>query len=258
MAIAQGEYVTFPDADDWLDPQLHQILMSMVQADDLDAAQCNAVRVARQGENGEALIPLERLRSTDVLTGPDWLDLALSTRRYLHVVWLGVYRSALIQRYNLNFCPGLHHQEIPWTTEFMLNAQRVRYCEQPLYRYTQHDASISNRICTGRSGMRYQRHYLKICRMLEKINQRYQQQVRIYSAVRAQVTREALGVCHAMRREADAGARRTMLNDIWRTGTHLRMLRNARGICRWYQLLLWLGGMLRWDWFSRQKSPARK
>lgn len=246
LQIAKGKYVTFPDADDILDPELYSTLMRLALSDDLDAVQCNACRVSSPTDTGRVVIPLNRLRSTHVMDGGEWLNRALKTRRYLHVVWLGIYRSSLIRQIGLQFVPGLHHQDIPWTTEFMLNARRVRYTEQTLYRYLIHQQSISNRRRTGRADVIYQRHYLKICHLLEKINQRYQDKVKIYRPLHWQITREALSVCHAIRREPNQAAKQAMIADIWRTQTHLRMLRNARGIKQWYQLLLWLTRLLLW------------
>lgn len=246
LQLAQGRYVTFPDADDILDPELYSTLMRLALADDLDAVQCNACRVNSRKDTGRIVIPLNRLRSTAIMDGGEWLTRALKTRRYLHVVWLGIYRLSLIRNIGLQFVPGLHHQDIPWTTEFMLNAGRVRYTEQALYRYLIHSQSVSNRRRIGRAGVTYQRHYLKICRLLEKINQRYPEKGKIHRSLHWQITREALSVCHAIRREPDKVAKQVMIADIWRTQTHLRMLRNARGIKQWYQLLLWLTRLLVW------------
>lgn len=246
LQYARGQYVAFPDADDVLDPELYSTLMCIALADNLDAVQCNAHRVSSAEDTGQILIPLTRLRSTGILKGSAWLNKALKTRRYLHVVWLGVYRLSLIRQIGLQFVPGLHHQDIPWSTEFMLNARRVRYIEQSLYRYLVHPDSISNRRRTGRANRVYQRHYLKICRMLEQINQRYRNKVKPGRALYSQVTREALNVCHAIRREPNEATKRAMIADIWRTGTHYRMLRNTRGIRQWYQLVLWLSRLLLW------------
>ncbi|TCL05558.1 MULTISPECIES: glycosyltransferase [Sodalis] len=246
MAIASGEYVTFPDADDRLYPDMYRTLVDMAQRDDLDVAQCNGERYFMGSKEIKTLIPLDRLTSTDVLDGPTWLHKALGTRRYLHVVWLGIYRLSLIKQLNLQFVPGLHHQDIPWTTELMLNAGRVRYTQEVFYRYYIHDQSISNQKRTGMKNVEYQRHYIRIAELLEDINHRYRGKVKMYREFPLQVTHEALSVCHAVRREPDPVARQLILNDIFASGTHKRMIRNARGIKQWYQLLLWLRRIYAW------------
>ncbi len=246
LAIARGEYVTFPDADDRLYPEMYRTLMDMAQQDDLDVAQCNGERYFLGLNEIKTLIPLDRLVSTGVLDGPTWLHKALATRRYLHVVWLGIYRLSLIKQLNLLFIPGLHHQDIPWTTELMFNARRVRYTQEVLYRYYIHDRSISNQKRTGMKNVEYQRHYIRIAELLEDINRRYRGKVKMYREFPFQVTHEALSVCHAVRREPDPVARQLILNDIFASGTNKRMIRNARGIKQWYQLLLWLRRIYAW------------
>ncbi|WP_213992469.1 glycosyltransferase [Sodalis sp. dw_96] len=246
MAIAHGEYVTFPDADDRLYPELYRTLVDMAQQDDLDVAQCNGERYFMGSGEIKTLIPLDRLTSTGVIDGPTWLHKALATRRYLHVVWLGIYRLSLIKQLDLQFVPGLHHQDIPWTTELMFNARRVRYTQEVLYRYYIHDQSISNQKRIGMKNVEYQRHYIRIAELLEDINHRYHGKVRMYREFHLQVTHEALSVCHAVRREPDPVARQLILNDIFASGTHKRMIRNARGIKQWYQLMLWLRRIYAW------------
>ncbi|RRZ87820.1 glycosyltransferase [Erwinia sp. 198] len=246
LAIARGKYVTFPDADDTLSPEMYSTLTAMAEQDDLDVAQCNAERVFWGSGRAKPLIPVDRLQATPVLSGAEWLNKALASNRYLHVVWLGIYRRSLIDQLHLQFEPGLHHQDIPWTTELMLNARRVRYTDKILYRYYVHDQSISNRKRSGMANVEYQRHYLKIARMLDEINLRYRDKVKIGSAIYRQVTKEALTVCHALRREPDAEARQAMIADLLASKTPGRMLRNARGVKQWYQLLLWLSRIYRW------------
>ncbi|WP_337023853.1 MULTISPECIES: glycosyltransferase [unclassified Pantoea] len=246
LDVARGKYVTFPDSDDTMSPEMYQILVEMAEQENLDAVQCNAEWFFKTSKTVKPLIPLNRLRSTKILNGPQWLNKALQTHRYMHVVWLGIYRRELIEQNNLTFEPGLHHQDIPWTTEFMFNAKRVRYTDQMLYRYYLHDASISNRKRIGQRNVEYQRHYLKIAQMLEEINARYRDKVKIYPAFHYQITHEALSVCHSIRREPEESARQAMIADLFATQTHKRMLRNARGARQWYQLLLWLSRIYRW------------
>jgi len=240
LKIAKGQYVTFPDADDILYPHMYQTLIDMCEQNDLDVAQCNGERYFVGSEKVKPIIPTDRLTSTGVMDGPTWLKTALATNRYLHVVWLGVYRLELIRKNALYFEPGLHHQDIPWTTEVMFNAQRVKYTQEILYRYFIHDQSISNQKRTGMKNVEYQRHYLKIARMLDELNQRYKDKIKIYAEFPRQVTREALTVCHSVRREPEPTAQKAMIDDIYTTGTRQIMLRNARGAKQWWQLLLWL------------------
>jgi len=53
-------------------------------------------------------------------------------------------------------------------------------------------------------------------------------------------------VGHDIRREPEAAARQAMIEDLFATQTHRRMVRNESGLRQWYQLLLWLSRIYRW------------
>ncbi len=54
-------------------PEMYQTLVDMAEADDLDVAQCNAEWFFQASNETQPLIPPERLSSTSVLSGPEWL-----------------------------------------------------------------------------------------------------------------------------------------------------------------------------------------
>lgn len=248
MEVASGDYVAFVDADDIVYPMMYETLMNMALKDSLDVAQCNADWCDRRTGDTWLSIPTERLRSTGVLSGPQWLRRALASKRWTHVVWMGVYRRELINQLNLKFIPGLHHQDIIWSTEFMYNARRARYIEQPLYKYFLHEQSVSRLKRRGGKNVAYQRHYIKITQLLEKMNRDYAGKITLYPEFHQQITREALRVCHAVRKEPSPSARQAMIREIIESGTHLRMLRNVRSPQMGYQVALWLARL----WNIRQ------
>lgn len=239
IEVATGKYVAFVDADDEVYPTMYETLMTMALEDDLDVAQCNADWCFREtGETWQS-IPTDRLRSTGVLTGPDWLRMGLSSRRWTHVVWMGVYRRDVIVKNNIKFIAGLHHQDIVWTTEFMFNALRARYTEQSLYKYYLHNTSVSRLNRQGNKNLNYQRHYIKITRLLEKLNRNYADKITIYPEFHQQITYEALRVCHAVRKEPDIITRQRMIAEIFTSGMYKRLITNVRSVKVGYQALLW-------------------
>ncbi|HFZ8994757.1 TPA: glycosyltransferase [Citrobacter freundii] len=259
IAAATGDYVAFVDADDVVYPEMYETLMTMALQDNLDVAQCNADWCIAETGHTWPSIPTERIRSTDVLSGPDWLRMGLASRRWTHVVWMGVYRRDLIVKNNISFVPGLHHQDILWTTEVMFNANRVRYTEQCLYKYFLHGNSVSHLKRQGEKNLRYQRHYIKITRLLDKLNRNYAGRITIYPEFKQQISWEALRVCHAVRKENDVYTRQQMIAEIFASGMYKRMMLNIRSVKGAYQALLWSARLYRWhDKSATRQYRARK
>ena len=166
LAVATGEYVAFPDIDDVIYPGMYPRLLEIALAGQLDVATCNGTYIYDDGRPSKKIFPSDKLASTGVLDGPTWLQMALESRKFLHVTWLNIYRHAFIKEQGFSFEHGLRHQDIPWTTEVLLTARRVQYIDEVYYDYLIHSASVSHTPGTDDTRMRSSRHYMKILEML--------------------------------------------------------------------------------------------
>jgi heptose III glucuronosyltransferase len=138
----------------------------------------------------------------------------------------------------------------------MFNAKRVKYLSTPLYRQRVHDKSISNRRRTGKANVDYQRHYMKIVEMLERLNLRYASTIAIRPAFHWQITREALGICHSIRREPDPAAQNQITEEFYQRGIDRAMLANARGVKQGWHVMLWRHRLKQWRNDNGCSQPA--
>ncbi|MTC14230.1 glycosyltransferase [Providencia alcalifaciens] len=198
MAVATGQYITFPDIDDEIDARMYGRLLEIALAGDLDVATCNGTYVYTNGDAPKAIFPPNKVPSTGVISGPQWLQIGLSSRKFLHVTWLNLYRLSLIREHNFTFEPRLHHQDIPWTTEMLLVAKRVQFINEQYYEYLIHNQSVSHSLTGDERSVRKINTYLKILDMLMDIYKRHPEEVKQAPACLWQVGKEGLGVILAL------------------------------------------------------------
>ncbi|MTC50247.1 glycosyltransferase [Providencia alcalifaciens] len=198
MAVATGQYITFPDIDDEIDARMYGRLLEIALAGDLDVATCNGTYVYTNGDAPKAIFPPNKVPSTGVISGSQWLQIGLSSRKFLHVTWLNLYRLSLIREHNFTFEPRLHHQDIPWTTEMLLVAKRVQFINEQYYEYLIHNQSVSHSLTGDERSVRKINTYLKILDMLMDIYKRHPEEVKQAPACLWQVGKEGLGVVLAL------------------------------------------------------------
>ncbi|NUL37892.1 glycosyltransferase [Kosakonia sacchari] len=236
LAIARGEYLAFPDIDDVIYPGMYPRLLEIATQGNLDVATCNGTYIYDDGRPAKKIFPSDKLSSTGVLEGPVWLQMALSSRKFLHVTWLNIYRHAFIKEHGFTFEHGLRHQDIPWTTEVLLTAKRVQYVDETFYDYLIHSASVSHIPGTNDTRMRSARHYMKILEMLDAINRRYPEQVKRVPACQWQIAKEGLGILHEINNIDDLAKKREITQELFDRGIWSMIWQNARGFRQRWRL----------------------
>ena len=236
LAVATGQYLSFPDIDDVIYPGMYPRLLEIALAGQLDVATCNGTYIYDDGRPSKKIFPSDKLASTDVLDGPTWLQMALESRKFLHVTWLNIYRHAFIKEQGFSFEQGLRHQDIPWTTEVLLTARRVQYIDETYYDYLIHSASVSHTPGTDDTRMRSSRHYMKILEMLDAINKRYPEQVKRVPACRWQIAKEGLGILHSINNIEDMAKKREITRELFDRGIWTLIWQNARGFRQRWRL----------------------
>lgn len=133
MAAATGDYLAFLDSDDFLEPDAYATLLAAAVADDLDLVLCNA-RYHFEGRQPDSPI-YQGLADSPPRPGREWLRERLAAGRFLHMVWLHLYRRSFLAEHHFRFPVGIIHEDVVWSTRALLLAPRVRYVDRCLVNY---------------------------------------------------------------------------------------------------------------------------
>lgn len=232
--IAKGKFIAFPDIDDVIHKRMYSRLLEVAQSGDLDVVTCNGNYVYDNGRPSRPIFPSNRLSTTDILTGPQWLKIALESKKFLHVTWLNLYRREFLLAHGYRFEPGLHHQDIPWTTEVLLNAKRVKYIDERYYDYLIHANSVSHITPNDKIHVRVIHNYMKILEMLDGINQRYKEITKNINACYWQIAKEGLGIIHSINSIQSPEIKQQMVQELFDRGIWALIWKNAKDFrLRW-------------------------
>jgi glycosyltransferase involved in cell wall biosynthesis len=125
LDAARGKYLAFVDSDDFLSQDAYASGLTMMERDQLDMALFNGNYHFEGRETDYAIY--QDVAGTGVVPGGEWLRQRLNAGRFLHMVWLHVYRRDFIERNRFRFLAPFIHEDVIWTTRALLAAQRVRF-----------------------------------------------------------------------------------------------------------------------------------
>lgn len=136
MKIATGKLISFIDSDDWIAPDFLEALLSAMEVQNAQIAEC-AVELV--DESGKVL----RRRETAKLPCVDKFDglrrLVLEDGIY-QTVWNKLYRREVLE--GILFEKGKYHEDDFWTYQVFDRMERLAIVERPMYYYLQRSGSI--------------------------------------------------------------------------------------------------------------------
>jgi len=224
LARVTGDYLAFVDSDDFLAPDCCEKLLAQALAHDADIVLGNGWY---HFDGREADYPIYRDAPIDgVISGAAWLAERLARRNLLHMVWLHLYRTAFLRRHDFRFVPRLIHEDVIWTNQVLLAAQRVVSDAQPHYYYRirvrhftpeQNDRRLLATIDSS----------LTNAATLEEITRRDVGEPRLRRLMRWQLVEGGLAVFHKVDQLSSAALRRQSLRALRSAGYFARLWRNA-------------------------------
>ena len=140
LDLAQGKYVQFLDADDWITPNATRTFVEAAEAANADMVICDFYRVVdkRVSQKGsideEGLLTQEEYASHMMENPADF---------YYGVLWNKFYRRDIIEQHHLRM-----NSAISWCEDFMFNLEYIRHAnlfyvvQLPLYYYVKTKGSL--------------------------------------------------------------------------------------------------------------------
>ncbi|MEY2633257.1 MAG: hypothetical protein RIR00_1911 [Pseudomonadota bacterium] len=224
LDLATGEYIAFVDSDDWIDPAYYRRLLDLAVAQQLEMAHGNGI-FHFEGRRDDHPIYRDALSSA-VMPGKEVLRQRLADGSFLHMVWMHLYRRDFIDKQGLRFIPGLIHEDVLWTTQLFLRAERVAYDPTPGYFYRQRvrpmaapqqdrrlEAVIASSV-TNAAG-------------LERMAREVAADRELNALIRWQLVDGGMSVFHKLRKLNDKAVRARMYRELDQRGFFPLLWRNA-------------------------------
>jgi len=132
LEIAKGEYIGFVDSDDFIDPDMFQVLYDKAVETESDIVECNFHHTYRTGEDTEIV---EKYYDKERL-------ICLGRG----IPWNKIYRHDLIQKTGARFPVGLYYAEdMEFYTKLIPFVDIYSYVDIAPYHYVQRAMSATNR-----------------------------------------------------------------------------------------------------------------
>ena len=136
MSIATGSLISFIDSDDWIEPGFLEALLSVMENQQAQIAEC-AVELV--DEDGNVL----RCRETVQVASLEKME---ALRRLVRedgiyqTVWNKLYRREVLE--GIPFEKGKYHEDDFWTYQVFDRIERLAIVGRPMYHYLQRSGSI--------------------------------------------------------------------------------------------------------------------
>lgn len=136
MASATGELIGFVDSDDWISPDMYQLLYESMKTNDSDISACGVEMVWDDGTPPLLFTGQHRC----LLDAHEAMQAVIEESAIKQPVWYKLYKADLVR--DIMFPVEKYHEDVFWTYQAVGRAGRVSVFDKPCYFYTQRSGSI--------------------------------------------------------------------------------------------------------------------
>ena len=148
LKIARGEYMTFVDSDDCIEPNFLETLISLIQEQQADIACCSIqnindayVRKTAGTQENNFAIQKQIIKKARSISGEKAATIALYQDRLPdYSVWNKLYKTSLWK--DKRFTAEIYFEDLATIPEILLETKKVAITKAKLYLYRKHSNSI--------------------------------------------------------------------------------------------------------------------
>jgi glycosyltransferase involved in cell wall biosynthesis len=137
LDIAKGEYIGFVDSDDWIEPDMYELLYNMCIQNNCEIANCSSMIYFKNKtvKNGG--------HSLTIHNREQGMAAMLEGNLYDEVVWTKLIKRSLLE--NIRFPTGVFYEDTAFTYKVIDNANRICCIGEPKYHYIKREESTMDR-----------------------------------------------------------------------------------------------------------------
>lgn len=149
LNVAKGEYIGFVDADDYIEPDMYEILYNNMINNNVDLTICDF----ESSLDGHRIISNFNL-SKNTLLRKDYIESILLKKFFesdeLNTVWTKLYKSIIIKSNNIKFPQRVSLGEDGiFNLKYMINTNSLIYVDYTGYHYRETQGSATRNILTN-------------------------------------------------------------------------------------------------------------
>ena len=136
------EYIGFVDSDDWIHPQMYEILYKLLKEYDANMSVCSYKDVKNEDEGVSGYLVEKALKDSKVICQEEALESLFTTGNDMFgLVMPKLYKSALFK--NRRFKEGIIYEDVRSCYQVLYDAKKIAMTTCELYNYYYNPASIT-------------------------------------------------------------------------------------------------------------------
>lgn len=141
--IAGGDYLTFVDSDDYISPNMYELLLRAVKEAEADIAECGFTKTT----DSSALFRTDDY-TVNTYSTVDALSAHINDRSFCQLIWNKLYRKEIV--YGVRFPVGTKIDDEFFTYQLIGNARLLAKIPCVLYAYRQQQGSVMHSLSSER------------------------------------------------------------------------------------------------------------